>query len=98
MFCFKKVVVSESVPKMYTGIVHHLFTKCWPITGSSFRCLRVGQFAVWSESGLEVWSKHIRNFRSGVGCGTRQTSVKPNLEDISVCMLIMSSPNVAKSL
>ena len=59
--------------------------------------LEGGPIAVWSESSLEAWNKHIRNFRSGGGCRARQNSVKSNLEDIFVRMLITSSPTVAKS-
>ena len=48
-----------------------------------------GPITVWSESGLEAWNKHIRNFRSEAGCRVRQALVKSNLEDILVCMLII---------
>ena len=48
-----------------------------------------GPIAVWSESDLEAGNKHFRNFRSETGCRVRQTSVKSNLEDILVCMLII---------
>ena len=48
-----------------------------------------------SESALESWNKHIRNFRSGAGCRSRQTPVSANIHDIFVRMLITSAPAIA---
>ena len=42
----------------------------WGIWGL-FEMLEGGPIAVWSESGLEAWNKHIRNFRSGARCRAR---------------------------
>eukprot|EP00112_Aurelia_sp_Birch-Aquarium-sp1_P004598 Seg1522.2 transcript_id=Seg1522.2/GoldUCD/mRNA.D3Y31 product="Major antigen" protein_id=Seg1522.2/GoldUCD/D3Y31 len=57
--------------------VHQMLAHNWQL----FQMLEGKPIAVWSESGLEAWNKHIRNFRSGAGCRARQTSVRENLED-----------------
>ena len=76
-----------------TPSVHQMLAHNWEL----FEVLQGGPIVIWSESGLEAWKKHIRNFRSGAGCRARQNSAKSNLEDIFVRMLITSSPAVAKS-
>ena len=75
---------------------HYPFSLCpnYPICSPNvgpwlFEMLDGGPIAVWSESGLEAWNKLIGNFRSEAGCRVRRTSVKSNLEDILVCMLII---------
>ena len=73
--------------------VHQMLDHNWEL----FDMLGGNPIAVWSESGLEAWNKHIRNFRSGAGCRARQSSVKNNITDIFVRMLITSAPAVAKA-
>lgn len=72
---------------------HQMLAHNWEL----FEMLDGSSIAVWSESGLEAWNKHIRNFRSGAGCRARQISTKANIQDIFVRMLITSAPVVAKA-
>eukprot|EP00112_Aurelia_sp_Birch-Aquarium-sp1_P024715 Seg794.1 transcript_id=Seg794.1/GoldUCD/mRNA.D3Y31 product="hypothetical protein" protein_id=Seg794.1/GoldUCD/D3Y31 len=62
-----------------------------------FAMLAGKPIAVCSESVLEAWNKHIRNFRSGAGCRAHQTSCSENVHDIFVRMLITSSPTIAQA-
>ena len=78
----------QIIPSVHQILVYNL---------GLFEMLEGGPIPVWSESGLEAWDKHIRNFRRAAGCRARQISFKSNLEDIFVRMLIISSPNVAES-
>ena len=71
--------------------VHQMLAHNWQL----FEMLEGKPIAIWSESALESWNKHIRNFRSGAGCRSRQTSVSANIHDIFVRMLITSAPAVA---
>ena len=71
--------------------VHQILAHNWQL----FQMLEGKPIAIWSESGLESWNKHIRNFRSGTGCRSRQTSVSANIHDIFVRMLITSAPAIA---
>ena len=43
------------------------------------------------ESVIESWNKHLRNFFSGDGCRARQKSVRCNIQDIFVRLLIASA-------
>ena len=51
--------------------------------------------AVWSESPLESWNKHVRSFQSGAAARSRQLSIRDNIHDILRRMLIMSHPEIA---
>ena len=75
-----------------TTSVHQMLAHSWQL----FEMQDGGPIAIWSESGVEAWNKHVRNFRSGAGCRARQTSVKANINDIFVRMLITSAPIIAK--
>ena len=73
--------------------VHQMLAHNWEL----FEMMNGSPIARWSESGLEAWNKHIRNFRSGAGCRARQNSVKNNIQDIFVRMLITSAPAIANA-
>ena len=75
-----------------TPSVHQMLAHNWEL----FEITEGGPIAVWSESAIEAWNKHVRNFRSGAGCRARQNSVKNNINDTFVRMLITSAPAVAK--
>ena len=75
-----------------TPSVHQMLAHTWEL----FEITEGGPIAVWSESAIEAWNKHVRNFRSGAGCRVRQNSVKSNINDTFVRMLITSAPAVAK--
>ena len=75
-----------------TPSVHQMLAHSWQL----FEMQDGGPIAIWSESGVEAWNKHVRNFRSGAGCRARQTSVQANINDIFVRMLITSAPIIAK--
>ena len=77
---FPWVSISPSVHQMLTQL---------------FEMMEGKPIDIWSESTLESWNKHIRNFRSGAGCRSRQTSVSANIHDIFVRMLITSAPAIA---
>ena len=49
----------------------------------------------WSESPVESWNKHVRSYQSGSSCRSRQVSVKHNIHDIFVRMLVSSHPIIA---
>ena len=73
--------------------VHQMLAHNWELVD----ILEGKPIAVWSESGLEAWNKHVRNFRSGAGCRARQNSVQNNIHDIFVRMLVTSSPVISKA-
>ena len=75
-----------------TPSVQQMLAHNWEL----FDIMERGPIAVWSESAVEAWNKHVRNFRSGAGCRARQNSVENNINDIFVRMLITSAPAVAK--
>ena len=71
--------------------VHQMLAHNWEL----FEMMNGSPIARWSESGLEAWDKHIRNFQSGARCRACQNSVKNNIQDIFVRMLITSAPAIA---
>ena len=75
-----------------TPSVHQMLAHNWEL----FEITEGGPIAVWSESAIEAWNKHVRNFRSGAGSRARQNSVKNNISDTFVRMLVTSAPAVAK--
>ena len=75
-----------------TSSVHQMLAHCSQL----FEMQDGGPIAIWSESGVEAWNKHMRNFRSRAGCRARQTSVQANINDIFVRMLMISAPIIAK--
>ena len=75
-----------------TSSVHQMLAHCWQL----FEMQDGGPIAIWSESGVEAWNKHVCNFRSGACCRARQTSIQANINDIFVRMLISSAPIISK--
>ena len=73
--------------------VHQMLAHNWEL----FDIVEGKPIAVWSESGLEAWNKHVRSFRSGAGCRARQNSVQNNIHDVFVRMLVTSSPVISKA-
>ena len=51
--------------------------------------------AVYSEQSGEHWNKHIRNFKSGAGCKTRQQNIEVNTRDIFVRIFLRSHSSIA---
>ena len=74
-----------------TPSVHQMLAHNWEL----FEMQNGGPIAIWSESALESWNKHLRNFRSGAGCRARQMSVRCNIQDVFVRMLVTSAPVIA---
>ena len=51
--------------------------------------------AEYSEQSSEHWNKHIRNFKSGVGCRACQKSIEVKTHDIFVRIANSSHPSIA---
>ena len=84
---FQWVRISPSVQQM---LAHN-----WDL----FQMQEGAPIGFWSDISLASRDKHIRNFRSGAGCRARHrhdtVSIKNNINDIFVRMLITSAPAVA---
>ena len=74
-----------------TNTVHQLCAHSWEL----FQLNSGKSIGKWSESPLEAWNKHVRSFKSGPSCRSRQTSVKENLHDVFKRMLILSHPEIS---
>ena len=71
--------------------VHQFCAHCWELFTIN-DCLSI---AKWSECPVESWNKHVRSFQSGTGSRSQQVSVKENIHDIFVRMLVSSHPSIA---
>ena len=73
--------------------VHQMAAHAWEL----FEINNGKSISMWSECPVEAWNKHIRAFKSGPACRTRQMSIKYAIQDTFTRMLIMTHPNIAGS-
>ena len=71
--------------------VHQMCAHAWEL----FSMNDSSSISKWSESPVESWNKHVRSFQSGTSSRAQQVSVKENIHDIFVRMLISSHPSIA---
>ena len=71
--------------------VHQMCAHAWEL----FSLNDSSNISKWSESPVESWNKHVRSFQSGTSSRAQQVSVKENIHDIFVRMLISSHPSIA---